>query len=143
MPRKSVASLSVVPTEARPLPKPEPSKGLGKAERKVFRSVVDWVVEGHFVPGDTILLERYAVAIVMAREADAEIKTHGAVIGSMKTGQPLVNPWISVRATQEKIIASLTVKLRLSPQSRRDPLTHGRATHRANEMAGKKVPWQR
>ena len=54
--------------------------------------------------------------------------------GLAKSGGPVVddkiNPWFSVEQRSAKLVAVLATRLRMSPQSRRDPRSVAHSTHR-------------
>ena len=116
----------------------EPRTGCSVAIATAFREIVDSISADHFVESDGPLVERYAAGIVLARLAEKNLALHGYVIGSNRSGQPQQNPWCSVLAQADKVIATLATRLRLAPQSRMDPKTVGRAARKRITVA---PPW--
>ena len=114
MPRRSTASLAVVKVDAqsaRLRPPPE----LGEDEREVWINVVGACSEKHFERSDMPLLARYCESVVLARRAAAALASEGAVIGGVRT-----NPWLSVQEKAIRAMVSLSMRLRVSPQARRE-----------------------
>jgi len=61
------------------------------------------------------LLAAYVEAAARRREAAANIKAQGAVLTDGK-----LNPWCAIEAAAVKTLAILALRLRLSPQARRN-----------------------
>jgi phage terminase small subunit len=118
MPRKSAAALSVIAVDGKP-PRLLPPSSLSEAERKVFNQLVAACEPAHFRKSDLPLLCRYCESIVTADQAALELR-QGAVID----GKP--SPWLAVQREAIKAMVALSMRLRLSPQSRLDPKTVGR-----------------
>jgi phage terminase small subunit len=116
--RKSAAALSVIPIEVKPN-QLQPPGSLSEAERKVFIDIVTACEPQHFRPADLPLLVRYVEACVLADQAAEQLRD-GAVID----GKP--SPWITVQEKAVRAMVALSMRLRLSPQSRIDPKTLGR-----------------
>jgi phage terminase small subunit len=119
MPRRSSASLSVIPSigySARLAPPAD----LGEAEREVFINVVGSKRAEAFEPSDMPLLQAYCSAVVMEQRAAAALATEGYVIEGSSS------PWLQVHAQATKAMLSLSLRLRLSPQGRRSPDRPGR-----------------
>ena len=80
----------------------------------MFVSIIDGCSAGHFQLTDLPLLSRYCEAAVLAEQAALELHD-GAVVD----GKP--SPWIIVQEKCVRSMVSLSMRLRLSPQSRLDP----------------------
>jgi phage terminase small subunit len=70
----------------------------------------------YFRQTDLPLLSRYCEAAILAEQAALELR-QGAVLN----GKP--SPWIVVQEKCVRALVSLSMRLRLSPQSRVDPKT--------------------
>jgi phage terminase small subunit len=116
MPRRSSASLAtVVPLDTkRSRPRLAPSAGAPADVVEIFAEILASAPANHFKTGDAPLVEAYAQAISLARQAAQEIAAHGPVIG----GRP--SPWIHVQEKAHRAHAALSMRLRLSPQHRAD-----------------------
>jgi len=117
--RKSAASLvAVTPIGERLLMcRPEAAEEV----RAVFARLVADVGADYFRASDADLIEQYAAAICLAREAYDQLRDGGPV----KDGR--VNPWQTVLEKANRASVSLSQRLRLAPQSRLDPKTAGRS----------------
>jgi hypothetical protein len=110
--RKSSAELATGAVDGRPARlKPPPS--LSAAEQGVFLDIVASVAAGHFQSSDLPLLCRYAEAIALAELAAQEIRRGDAVVN----GRP--SAWITVQEKAVRAIVALSMRLRLSPQARK------------------------
>jgi phage terminase small subunit len=87
----------------------------------VFRDLVAGTGPEHFVATDLPLLARYAEAVALAEQAERELHKRGPV---MPDGR--VNPWNTVLEKAGRSVVALSMRLRLSPQSRSDPKTVSR-----------------
>jgi phage terminase small subunit len=113
MPRKStaeLAALKVVALDGKP-PRLRPPPSLNEAERAVFIDLVAAAKSDHFVASDLPLLTRYCEAIVLGDRAAVELRQAAIVDGK-------VSPWISIQEKATKAVIMLSMRLRLSPQSR-------------------------
>ncbi len=99
--------------------RPSPPAGLSKPEREMFATIVAGCDADHFRQTDLPLLSRYCEAAILAEQAALELR-NGAVVN----GKP--SPWIVVQEKCVRAMVSLSMRLRLSPQSRVDPKTLGR-----------------
>jgi Phage terminase, small subunit len=99
---------------------PENSCGRQLSERRLFVEIVTACKPTHFVPSDLPLLVRYVEALALADEAAEQLHTEGAVIN----GKP--SPWLVVLEKCQRAVVALSMRLRLSPQSRLDPKTLAR-----------------
>jgi phage terminase small subunit len=120
MPRKSAASLSVVPNVDGQPNRIRPRADVPASLRQIINDLVASVPPEHFRSGDAALLEQYAQAIALARQAYAELEKKGPVINGR------ASPWIAVLEKTHRSAVALAARLRLSPQSRIDPKTVGR-----------------
>jgi phage terminase small subunit len=116
--RKSAAALSVIAVDGKP-DRLLPPASLSDADRTVFVDLVTTCDPTHFQPSDLRLLCRYCEAPVLAEQAALELR-RGAVVD----GKP--SPWITIQEKAVRAMVSLSMRLRLSPQSRIDPKTLGR-----------------
>jgi hypothetical protein len=104
MPRQSAASLSF-PGVAGVPDRLKPPSDLGPDERAVFLDLVTSNKPEHFKPSDSALLCAYTRAVVLERRSAAELAA-----GDDKA----VVRWNAAT----KAMVSLSMRLRLSPQSR-------------------------
>lgn len=118
MPRKSAASLSVVAADGQSF-RPNPPASLSEAERTIFLDLVAGCDRRHFRPSDLPLLCRYVEAAALGDQAAAQLR-----LGAVVNGRP--SPWITVQEKAVRAMVALSMRLRLSPQSRIDPKTVGR-----------------
>lgn len=131
MPRTSAAELSMANIGVNGEPaKLKPPKSLSPPERELFAALVAVNTVDHFRPSDEPLLCRYVENSILAETAARELRK-GAVVNG-KT-----NPWLVVSEKACRALVALSMRLRLSPQSRFD----GRAAARAREYVGPK-PWE-
>ena len=136
--RKSANALSVLKVDGKPNPLKPPAH-LGKDERRRFIDLVESVDTTHFRPGDLPLICRYVEADALAERAAAELRRDGPVLD----GKP--NAWLTVQEKSVRALVALSMRLRLSPQSRTDPKTVGRhrygSVRHLNDHIGK-APWE-
>jgi phage terminase small subunit len=116
--RKSAAALSVIAVDGDP-DRLLPPASLSDPERIVFVDLVTACDPKQFRPSDLPLLCRYCEAAVLAEQSALELR-RGAVVD----GKP--SPWITVQEKAVRAMVALSMRLRLSPQSRIDPKTLGR-----------------
>lgn len=112
-------------------PRLDPPASLPEAERIIFIGLVDACEPKHFRPSDVPLLCRYCEATVLAEQAARELRQAGAVVDG-KT-----SPWITVQEKAVRAMVALSMRLRLSPQSRIDPKTLGR-----QQIPTGRRPWE-
>jgi phage terminase small subunit len=110
MPRKSAASLSVVRIESRT--KLRPPAGLAEPARSIFIDLVATNKPDHFKPSDMPLLTAYCEAAALNDQASAHLRDEGAVIAGR------VSAWVTVGEKSIRALVALSMRLRLSPQSR-------------------------
>jgi hypothetical protein len=84
----------------------------------------------HFRSSDVPLLVRYVESIVLADRAALELRKGAVVKGK-------TSPWLAIQREAIKAMVALSMRLRLSPQSRIDPKTLGRQQLRAGP-----APWE-
>jgi len=120
MPRKSKAELSMWFPYAEPPPTIlRPRADAPAKVREIFATLVKSVPPAHFRRGDADLVEQLAQAIVLARQAYAELEAGGPVVDGK------VSPWNIVLEKAHRSSVALAGKLRLCPQARTDPKVAG------------------
>jgi phage terminase small subunit len=90
-----------------------PPPDLTDDEKQIFVAIVAATDAKHFVASDLPLLASYCVAICQERTAHQHLRVEGYVLA----GRP--SPWITVQEKSYRQMASLSMRLRLSPQGRR------------------------
>ena len=126
--RISAAALSVIGVDGQQN-RPSPPASLSEPERELFAAIVAGCDAEHFLQTDLPLLSRYCEAAILAERAALELR-NGAVLD----GKP--SPWIVIQEKCMRALVSLSMRLRLSPQSRIDPKTIGRQQPRPGPF-----PW--
>ena len=116
--RKSAAELATIGVDGKP-PRLLPPASLSEAERNIFIDLVTSCDANHFRPSDLPLLVRYAEACAVGDQAAHELR-RGAVVD----GKP--SPWIVIQEKAVRAMVALSMRLRLSPQSRLDSKTIAR-----------------
>ena len=111
MPRRSAASLAVLPVAGTPA-RLSPPASLGEAACRVFVDIVTACSATQFTAADLPLLVRYCECAVLAEQAMAALQRDGAV------GAGEVSPWISIYMQSVKAMSALAMRLRISPQAR-------------------------
>jgi hypothetical protein len=129
--RRSAAALSVLPNVSGEPDRIEPRAGAPKDVARIWNELVGSVPAGHFRSGDAPLIEAYAQAIALSRQAYAELSTSGPVDSDGR-----ISPWLGVLEKAHKSSVSLSARLRLSPQHRLDP----RTVHRYEPPSRR--PWE-
>jgi phage terminase small subunit len=122
MPRRSAASLAIAridPASTRL----RPPRELGEEECEVWSNIVGSVADKHFERSDTPLLVRYCQNVVLARRAAAALAAEGPIIAGRASA------WLIVAEKCDRALVALAMRLRLSPQARRE-------TPKAGKMAG-------
>ena len=89
-----------------------PPANLPEPERELFASLVAACSPQHFKLSDMPLLCRYCEASTLAGQAADHLRAEGPVIAGR------VNPWLTVREKEIRAMTALSMRLRLSPQSR-------------------------
>jgi len=128
--RVSAAALSVIDVDDHSTP-PAPPASLSEPEREMFATIIAGCDTGHFRQTDLPLLSRYCEAAVLAEQAALELR-NGAVVD----GKP--SPWIVIQEKCVRAMVSLSMRLRLSPQSRLDPKSLARQLPHSGPQ-----PWDR
>ena len=126
MPRKSSASLGVVPLDGRRRrSRLAPSEQAPAEVKELFLEIVRSVPAEHFKDIDAHLIEQYAQAIGLARRATSELAARGPVI------EGRASPWLVVLEKAHRSSVALAARLRLAPQSRADSRSAGRKADQA------------
>ena len=120
MPRKSANAL-LARVDGKPN-RVKPPDYLGKAEQEIFLDIVSSCDSRHFVQSDLPLLVEYVSAILLGRKAAKELKAEPVQANGK------VSPWITIQEKSVRAMTSLSLRLRLSPQSRQHPRTTQRRT---------------
>jgi phage terminase small subunit len=128
--RKSAASLSVINVDGSP-DRLQPPGHLSADERQRFVAIVEACDAKHFRPSDASLLSRFCEADALAERAAKELRKHPVVDGK-------ASAWLAVQEKSVRALVSLSMRLRLSPQSRIDAKAMGR--HEARLTVN---PWER
>lgn len=116
MPRKSIAAITTPRPNVDGSPhRLQPRPGAPATVKRIFADLVASVPAAHFRPGDSDLIEQYAQAIALARQAYREIEKDGPVV------EGKASPWVTVLEKQHRSCVALSMRLRLSPQQRTDP----------------------
>ena len=100
-------------TDGRPR-RLQPPRELPEPERRIWARVVGNATRGHFEPSDTPLITAYVGAIAQLEWADLALREQGDVLDGK------LNPWGRVKEMAIKSIEMLSMRLRVSPQARRD-----------------------
>jgi hypothetical protein len=120
MPRKSFASLGIVPILGPARPQLAPSSDAPAEVAAIFAEIVRSAPADHFKSSDVPLIQAYAEAIMLARRAAVELAERGPVIDGRASA------WLIVQEKAVRAIAALSARLRLSPQHRADARSAGR-----------------
>ena len=97
-----------------------PPDHLGQDERRRFVELVANCDAGQFRPSDVPLLCRYVESDSLGERAARELRDGGPVLDGK------ASPWIVIQEKSIRALVALSMRLRLSPQSRTDPKTVGR-----------------
>jgi phage terminase small subunit len=100
--------------DGRP-PRIPPPDALPEPERRIWAGLVGQCPPEHFVGSDEPLLTAYCAAIAEHAVATEALRREGAVLPG-----GVLNPWGRVLERAIKSMAMLSMRLRLSPQSRRE-----------------------
>ena len=117
--RRSASELGVVSVDGKPS-RLAPPDHLGTDERRRFVELVANCDAGQFRQSDAPLLCRYVEADALAERAAKELREVGPVVDGR------ASPWVTVQEKAVRALVALSMRLRLSPQSRLDPKTVGR-----------------
>ena len=109
-------------TETARLP---PRSGLPPEVKLIWADLVGAMSPDHFRPSDAPLIEQYAQSIALARVAYAHLNGEGPVLNGR------ANPWLIVLEKAHRSSVALSMRLRLSPQSRLQAKTVASATQDA------------
>lgn len=120
MPRKSAAAAAIKPVGIVPQKKLSPPPTLDKSEASLFGEIVAACDASHFTPSDLPLLCRYVAAVRLAELAEQHLRDEGPVIDGRASA------WLIAHEKAVRAVVALSLRLRLSPQSRIDPKTAGR-----------------
>src|SRR5262245_36706581 len=124
MPRRSAASLAILPrVDGRPS-RLRPRDDAPSTLKQIIVDLIASVPSSHFRPGDAHLIEQYAQAIALAREAFDELQRNGRVVNGK------ASPWIIILEKAHRSSVALSARLRLAPQQREDKKTVGREDRR-------------
>lgn len=117
--RKSAASFEVISVDGSP-DRLEPPDHLSADERRRFVDIIANTNPRHFRHSDLPLLCRFVEADALAERSAQELRKNAV----LKNGKP--NPWLAVQEKNVRALVSLSMRLRLSPQSRIDSQALGR-----------------
>ena len=110
--RKSRRSLETINVDGSP-DRVQPPDHLSADEQRRFTEIVSTCDARHFRPSDTTLLVRFVEADALAERAAKELRKHPVV-----DGKP--SPWLAVQEKSVRALVALSMRLRLSPQTRID-----------------------
>jgi len=110
----------------------DPPDCLAPDERRRFVELVGACDPQHFRASDLPLLCRYVEADALAERAAMELQATGPVVDGK------ASPWLVVQEKAVRAMVALSMRLRLSPQSRTDPKTVGRNL----DEAKRRRPWE-
>ena len=119
MPRTSAEALLVPRVDARQN-RLECRADAPASLRQIITDLISSVPPQHFRPGDIDLVEQYAQAVLLARQAFDKLEEEGPVVDGR------ANAWLIVLEKSHRSAVQLSARLRLSPQQRMDRKTVGR-----------------
>ena len=128
--RKSAAAMSVVTIDTRRV-RIEPRAAAPDEIKVIVRDLVDSMPPDHFRAEDSHLVEQYAQSIALARQAYEHLDDEGPIGADGKASS-----WLIVLEKAHRSSVALSMRLRLSPQSRLDPKTVAR-----NNDPSRRMPW--
>jgi hypothetical protein len=114
--------------------RPEPPKGLPKAEKDLWREIVKSVPAGHFDAGTFPLLEEYCGQILAGRQARKMVAALPKDVS--------IDEFDKITRVQDRIsgrIAALATKMRLAQQSTVDRRA---AARKGAQDTTAETPWQ-
>jgi phage terminase small subunit len=115
MPRKSAAAIDIEHLAKRNEPKGLRARSALSPEVKLlWTELVSSMPHSHFRDSDAPLIEQYCQAIALARQAYAHLNEEGSVVSGR------ANAWLVVLEKAHRSSVALSMRLRLSPQSRLD-----------------------
>jgi len=97
----------------------KPPVNLSEGAAAIFVQTVNAVDPDHFSPVDLPLVEQYAAAADLARQAQKHLDEDGAVIDGKASA------WLAVLEKSNRSCVALSARLRVCPQSRFDRLVAG------------------
>jgi hypothetical protein len=95
----------------------KPRSDLPPEVKLIWAELIGAMPPGHFRASDAPLVEQYAQSIALARVAYAHLNGEGPVVAGR------ANPWLIVLEKAHRSSVALSMRLRLSPQSRFDRKT--------------------
>ena len=141
MPRKSAAALAVLPPASR-IQRPEPPERLNKEEAEEWRTVVGRLPPEWF-PAETLpMLEEYCIHVIRSRMIAEWMKGFRAEFLMMADGLERVDKLLAMGEREAKAIAYLATKMRLTQQSRWQPVSADRASKRGSSAATHGRRWR-
>lgn len=111
MPRTSAAALATPVIDVRKTRLAAPDD-LSEPARRVWIDLVNSLAPEHFAKSDAPLLRSYCEATALADLAATELAANGPVVNGK------ASPWLTVQEKQVRAQTALSLRLRLSPQSR-------------------------
>jgi hypothetical protein len=138
MPRRSAASLAVVPGPISQA-KPEPPADLSEEQAVEWQAIVTRLPWDWFPRESHALLAAFCRHVVRARRLAGLVDSFQPEWARDSEGLARYDKLLAMAARETKALAELAVKLRLSNQSRYTP-------HRAGTEAAKpggRAPWER
>jgi phage terminase small subunit len=103
------------PTRPTPTSAPVEPGGLSEREARIFRDLVAASDAAHFVESDIPLLTSYCQAVALHEQAVQALRKQGAV-----TAAGRASAWLTVLEKCQRAMIGLSMRLRLSPQARRE-----------------------
>jgi phage terminase small subunit len=103
------------PTRPAPTSAPVEPGGLSDREAQIFRDLVRSVDSAHFVESDIPLLTSYCQTVALHEDAVAALRREGPVRADGKA-----SAWLAVLEKCQRGMVALSMRLRLSPQARRE-----------------------
>jgi hypothetical protein len=134
--RKSAASLSVVQLQSPA--KPEPPAELSPQAAAEWRRITGALPYDWFTAPTQALLVQLCNHIVQARRIAGSIDAFETEWLADPEGLARYDKLLALAARESSVIASLSTKMRLTPQSRYQP---GRAATEAAK-GGRRLPWE-
>ena len=120
MPRRSASASAVLSMVQHPVSRIEPPADMDPSSRRIFEHIVASSDHRHFVEQDAELLRAYCEASAQAAEARRHLRKHGMV----QDGR--ISPWVEVRESAARSMVKLSVRLRLGPHARIQPVSAAR-----------------
>jgi hypothetical protein len=119
MPRKSTAAITTLKAIDVRQNRLQPRDEMPPALKDLFREIVFSVKAEHFREGDQYLIEQYAQAIILARQAYGELELAGPASSDGRV-------WTIALEKSHRASVALAARLRLCPQSRLSSRAAGR-----------------